>query len=126
MASLVVGCLAVVGCVVRYGWEDACPQEGREQAGVRGRGLEGEDNLSPCLSLLEMADGLGGLGQRVSPVDHRYDLPGFGEFGVGGQVGLVGGRSRGRARDPAWTVPSGRQARSGEAPAPARRTFWRR
>ena len=38
-----------------------------------------------------MADGLGGLGQRVSPVDHRYDLPGFGEFGGGGQVGLVGG-----------------------------------
>ena len=28
-----------------------------------------------------MADGLGGLGQRVSPVDHRCDLPGFGAFG---------------------------------------------
>ncbi len=28
-----------------------------------------------------MADGLGGLGQRVSPVDHRCDLSGFGAFG---------------------------------------------
>ena len=104
-----VGCLPVVAAWRSAAGRTPAPQQGREQGGVRGRGLHGEDNLSPCVSLLEMADGLGGLGQRVSPVDHRCDLPGFGEFG--GRAGArplppTGGGTACRAASPRPRISS--------------------
>ena len=81
VGSLVVGCLPVVAAWRIAAGRTPASRQGRDQGGVRGRGFHGEDDLSACVSLLEMADGLGGLGQRVSPVDHRCDLSGFGAFG---------------------------------------------
>ena len=39
------------------------------------RASYGDDDLSPGVTLLEIADGLRDLGQRVGPVDHRRDFP---------------------------------------------------
>src|SRR5260370_32817753 len=50
---------------------------------------EGDDDLSPGVPLLQVADGLGDLAQRVRPVDDRCDLSGFDELGEDDQVLVV-------------------------------------
>jgi len=55
----------------------------------RAAALNGDGDYSLSVSLAEVADGLGGLVQRVRPVDDRRDLPGFQELGQGEQVILV-------------------------------------
>src|SRR6516225_8029748 len=52
-------------------------------------GSYGDDNLSPGVSLLEVADSLGNLAQRVGPIDDRRDLPGLEQLPQDGQVGFV-------------------------------------
>src|SRR3712207_6404111 len=37
----------------------------------------GDDDFSSSVSLLQIPDGLGGLGERVRPVDDRCELAGF-------------------------------------------------
>jgi hypothetical protein len=48
-----------------------------------------DDDLSSSVSLFEIPDGLGNLGERVGPVDDRCDLPGFDELGEDDQVLVV-------------------------------------
>ncbi len=51
---------------------------GKEPAACRAS--HGDDDSSLSVSFFEIPDGLGGLGERVSPVDDRCELPGFDEL----------------------------------------------
>ena len=55
-------------------------------------GSHGDEDLSPGVSLFEVADGGGSVAQRVGLVDHWRDLPGLEKFAQDGQIllGLVG------------------------------------
>ena len=70
------------------------------------RASHGDDELASGPSFLEVANGLGNLGQRVGPVDHRGELPRFDELGEGDQVGLGWGPSRARGCAATRPVPS--------------------
>ncbi len=57
------------------------------------RALHGDDDFSSGVSLFQIADGLGGLTQRVRSVDDRRDLSGFHELLQNNQVVLVDTRN---------------------------------
>jgi hypothetical protein len=61
----------------RPGWSQDCVfwQAGNCAQWRAGEPLHGDDDLAAGVSLLEVADDPGELGQRVGPVDHRRDLP---------------------------------------------------
>src|SRR5215207_3830695 len=46
----------------------------------------GDDDLAACVSLLHVAQALGRVGERVRPVEDRYELPGLDEPGEGEQL----------------------------------------
>lgn len=50
------------------------------------RGRYGDDELGSGVLLGEMAEGLGGVGQRVGPLDHGDELSGFDERREGFEV----------------------------------------
>src|ERR1051325_5188745 len=50
---------------------------------------DGEDDLPADVPLLHVPDGVGGLAQRVRPVDDRRHLAGLDELGEHEQVGCV-------------------------------------
>src|SRR5213082_2542794 len=58
-------------------------------SGLAVRAAHGDDELPPSASLVQIADGVGDLAQRVRPVDHRGDLAGGDEFLQDLQVRVV-------------------------------------
>jgi len=61
-------------------------------------GGDGDDDLAAGPTVEQVADGGGGLGERIAPVDRRRDVAGLDELGERGQVGGVLLRDEGAER----------------------------
>src|SRR4051794_37747391 len=88
---LMISVLSVAGCRVgrvgAVGWVSWVRAEGGDADGPGS--AHGDDDLAACVSLLQVAQACGGVGQWEGAVEDRRELPGLDERGDGEQVFAV-------------------------------------
>src|SRR3712207_1974295 len=84
---------------------------------------DGDDELSSDVSFFQITDGLGDLGERVSPVDDRCELAGLYELGEDGQILVVLAREERAQILPHERGHQARPEQAGDYPQPPSAAF---